>query len=212
MFKAKVIREPETIIEGIPELMDDEHPSENLLAETGTDTERVERLAYEKGFKEGERAGYEVGLKKAEALIERLNSAIIEIEKYRNALHQSLQEKVLSLTMAVARRIIKEEIKSRKDLMVELIKEAVKRIEPSETLLIRLHPSLRDIIEKMNNIESLHESIKIEIDPALTDVSARVSTSEQDVPLDVDFLVEGLMEQLKEKLLSNETGNSRGVD
>ncbi|RME64640.1 MAG: hypothetical protein D6778_07585 [Nitrospirae bacterium] len=212
MFKAKVINQPDNLIEGIPELVSVDDTSGTFLTETGTDEERIEKLAYEKGYKEGEKAGYEVGLKKAESLLRRLEEVLREIEAYKAGLQETIQEKVLSLTRAVAEAVIKEEIKARQNLMVELIKEAVRKIEPSETLYIKLHPSLKEIFEKMDGLEGLHETVKIEIDPSLTEASAKVSTQEQDVPLDIGSLVEGLMEELKERLLSNETGHSRRGD
>ncbi len=212
MFKAKVIRGAVSLTEGMPELPSDEvHGEIPLTEEAGTDMEKLQRQAYERGYHEGEKAGYEVGLKKAEALIERLKDLLREVEGYRKGLQEKLQEQVLRLTTSVAGAILKEEIKARKALMVELIKEAARKLEPSGPLQIRVHPLLRDIIERVDGLEGLHESVKVEVDPSLKELSARVGNTEQVAPLDIDALVQGLMEELKERMLRDESGHSGRV-
>ncbi len=205
MFRAKVIKTPEGLTVGMPEL---DVPSRQALTgtESGSEVERKEKEVYEQAYREGERAGYEVGLRKAEVLIEKLKEAVEEVQRYRDQYVDNLESMVFSLSMAVARAVLKEEVVARVELMKYLIKEAIRRMEPTGQITIKLHPVLKDIVDLYGKeLAELQETIKVEIDPSLPEPSALVSTQQQEVPLDMDTLVMNLVEELKEELSESET-------
>lgn len=129
--------------------------------------EEVEREAYERGFAVGERAGIEMGEQKAGLLLERLEGIISEVTALKSELIRELEPQVIDLATTIARRIVIEEITVRPEVIVNIAKEAMKKIERTGRIHIRLHPRLHDLFMRLRpELLEIHPDIVFDVDPA----------------------------------------------
>src|SRR5690349_20277462 len=66
----------------------------------------IEREAFANGYAQGERAGFEAGAHRAEAMLRRLAGTIDELTTVRRAMINQTERQLVQLALAVARRIV----------------------------------------------------------------------------------------------------------
>ena len=102
-----------------------------------TDRE-IEEKAYAKGFARGEKAGIESGNEKIESVVNSINQGLSELIKIRQDIYLETEQEVVKLAMAIARKIVCNEIRVNKDTIVNVVKEAVKKVEGNEKVKVKL--------------------------------------------------------------------------
>lgn len=100
----------------------------------------LERDAFTKGHAQGERAGLEAGGARAEAMLRRLAATLEEIGTLRDEMMRQTEQQVVTLALAIARRVLHREASIDPELAGALAHVALERIGPSSPAVIRLHP------------------------------------------------------------------------
>ncbi len=198
MSKAKILKDPPISEYGMPAFEGKDGYREPFQSDRpGLSLEEIEREAYEKGFQAGEKAGFEVGEKKAELLIRGLEEALRGLGEFRSRLVDELSPRVFDLGVAVARRILRDELREHPEHLIHLIKEAVIKLERSGTVTIRIHPMLSELIEKHSDeIRAIHKDIKIEVDPSLSPSGPVIRGPDEVVFTDYEDQIDNLIEEL----------------
>lgn len=106
----------------------------------GLNDPEIERKAYEKGFAAGEEAGRILGLRKLDPTEKILLNLIEEVNHLKAEILEETQEDVLTIALAIAKRIIAQEIRENPEIIQTNIQRAIKKIGKTEKLVIRLHP------------------------------------------------------------------------
>jgi flagellar assembly protein FliH len=101
---------------------------------------KIEREAYEKGFRSGEEAGMEMGRKKMELQIQKFSEILEELTILREKIFLSVEENILELALAVARKVIHHEVRSEREVAINVVKAALKAAILSEKVTIKLNP------------------------------------------------------------------------
>jgi flagellar assembly protein FliH len=131
----------------------------------------TEKDGYMKGFSAGELAGKEQGLKEVEAQFKFLAELIENLKSLEAALIKSSQGDVIQLSLAVAKRIVHREIQQDPERLQEVIREAMEKMNQSETFLIRLHPNDQaTLAQKASSLFQEKEKLRklrFEADPKL---------------------------------------------
>ncbi|MEW6321168.1 MAG: FliH/SctL family protein [Acidobacteriota bacterium] len=100
----------------------------------------LERDAFAKGYAQGEKAGYEAGAKRADAMLRRLASTLEELSTLRASMIQQTERQMVQLALAVARRILRREAALDSDLVVAMARVALDRLGEQSSATVRLHP------------------------------------------------------------------------
>lgn len=131
----------------------------------------TERDGYLKGFSAGEKAGKEQGLKEVEAKYHFLTEMIGKLKTVEEDLINCAQAEVIQLSLAVAKRIIGEEIQKKPEKIQEFVREALEKMNPADKILIRLHPvdkaTLTQGVGAVIQEASKLKTIRFEADPGL---------------------------------------------
>ncbi|MEA3436145.1 MAG: FliH/SctL family protein [Thermodesulfobacteriota bacterium] len=153
-----------------------------LIDETSGETEEK---AYAKGFARGEKAGIKSGNEKIESVVNRINKGLSELTKMRQNIYLETEQEMVKLAMAIARKIVCNEIRINKNTVVNVVKEAVKKVQGSERVKVKL--SNKDfqfiksekpvIIDKITNIEN----VGFEIDDSISDGGCIIETESGDI-------------------------------
>lgn len=167
------------------------------------------REGFEKGYSEGYKEGIKTGEKQAKerflALEEELKreytQKISKLEKVLESLVEekekavlNLDKEILTLALAIAKKLVLKEIQVDRELTLNLIREALKYIAEGIEIKIKLNPEEMPYLER-EILKEITPSAKIafEPDPSVTKGSFFIET-----PLGV---VDGTLEKRWEKLL-----------
>ncbi len=125
---------------------------DNLETRSGTIPSEVDELdmqAYQKGFndgiekgtKEGEVAGFEHASKKLEPLLDGLQQALMQLGNLRQNTYRIIEQEVVELALAIARKVICREIEVDKEVVVCIAREALSKVEDPGRITIKMNPS-----------------------------------------------------------------------
>lgn len=100
----------------------------------------IERDAFTKGYAQGERAGNEAAVARADAMLRRLAQTIEELQALRGEVIHRTEQQVVELALAIARKVIQREASIDQDLLIAMARVALDRLADTTTASIRLHP------------------------------------------------------------------------
>lgn len=121
----------------------------------------IEKEAYEKAYAQGEKAGREIGEKKLSSAIGTFENIIAELTKTRNDFYSSHQEQLFSLALTIAKAVIHQEVLTNQELVIGVVRAALKYATECENIKIRLHPAdVERCIERRSEILKGFEGLK----------------------------------------------------
>jgi flagellar assembly protein FliH len=166
---------------------------------TGTHkSEEIERQGYEIGFSSGEKAGLEMGHQKAAVLLDKLDTIISEITSIKGNILRELEPQITQLAMTIARRIILDELSAKPEIMVGIVKEAMRKIERTGVITIKLNPSLYELFSKIKpQLLELHPDIVFDVDPSASVTGPLVIGPRQEVVTDIDVQLLNIAEDME---------------
>jgi len=100
----------------------------------------LERDAFAKGFAQGERAGLEAAAKRGDAMLRRLTQTLDEMTGLRARMIRETEQQMVSLALAVARRIIHREVSLDRDLLIAIARVALDRLGEDAKISVHLNP------------------------------------------------------------------------
>jgi flagellar assembly protein FliH len=111
--------------------------------------EDLEQAAFCRGFSDGEKKGYEQGerdgrdaaLKQLEPLLQSLRQILAELESFRQRESRNLEQELVELALAIARKVVGREVTVRPDTVAQLMHDAIGHLEHAGPLTIRLNPA-----------------------------------------------------------------------
>ena len=95
----------------------------------------------EKGALEGQTAGFEEATQKLQPVLDGLQQAILHLEQLRQKTYQSIEQEVVELALAIARKVICREVEVDKEVVVCVAREALKEVEDPGNIKIKMNPS-----------------------------------------------------------------------
>jgi flagellar assembly protein FliH len=119
-----------------PQILSEEKPVESV--EESIDVEQETRRAFEEAFAQGEKAGQEMGMKKMEPLIERLNQCLASFDSFKQELRGRVERFATVLALTFAESIVMKECTEHKEVTLSMIRKAMEACEESGECLVRL--------------------------------------------------------------------------
>lgn len=158
----------------------------------------IEKEAYAKGYAEGRRAGEESAAVEAAPLLEGLSAAIAGVEEFRGQVVREAEPQVVELAVAVARRILAGELSENPERIVEIVKEAIRRIERTGSVTIRVHPELSRVLSSLKGRSAEFQAeILLDVDPSVPPHGPIVTGGTEEVLTDVDEQIRVIMDELR---------------
>ncbi len=97
----------------------------------------IEEAAYRRGFESGEVVGRVEGQKTVEANHAILLPLITEVERLKEVVLSAAEHEIVKIALAAAKNVLRREMEN-PDLLLEYIREAIRKIGQAQTLLIRV--------------------------------------------------------------------------
>lgn len=171
-------------------------PSEDI----GGSLLKMEKEAYELGFKAGEKAGFDFGRQKAEVLFSGLAGLLDEISNLREGIYRRCENEMAELSLAIARKVIQTEIETRKDVVLGCVKTALKVVSAGGEVLVKVNPKDLEVLISNSSELARHGSgikgLKVEGDEAVSRGGCVIDTHYGEI----DSTIESVMSEIEEKL------------
>jgi len=159
--------------------------------------EEIQRQAYEEGFASGEKAGFAEGEQKAAVLIDSLHEILHTVAGFKEDLVDNLESQAVDLSITIARKIINEEVQTRPEVIVTMVKEALRRLQRSGTISIKINPVLHDMfMDKKAELMEVHSDITFDVNSSIAVAGPLVVSQIEEVVTDVESLLDNVIDEL----------------
>ena len=133
--------------------------SEAPPVDKGPSVEDIKESAFQKGFLEGKKVGFESGSKRADAVSQTLQQTLEQLRRMRSEIHQEIEKEVTQLALSIAKKIVCHEIKTSRETVACVAREALARVDNPSTIKIKLNPEdLRFIQETQSQFNRFLDS------------------------------------------------------
>ena len=165
---------------------------------SGQTHEDVLREAHLRGFEAGEKAGSESVLREAAPLLEGLRSAVDAVRALREQIAREAEPQAVALAVAIARRIVMEELSACPERIARIVKEAIRRIGRAGPVTIKVHPDLYNLLAGMKDeLAESRTEIHFHIDPSVSPSGPVVVGRSEEVLTDVDDQIRTIVDDMR---------------
>jgi flagellar assembly protein FliH len=178
------------------------------LIENKDETALLEQEAYEKGFAQGEKDGFEIGEKKARKWIENIENLFIELASLKKVIIKQSEKEILNIIFAVAEKIVHHEINSADRALNETIYQALNLAADKSKIVFRVNPEDYDLVERLKpelfvRIKEMRSMI-VNSDPSVTRGGCLLETCCGDIDASVESQLEKIHQCLEESYNGDE--------
>lgn len=171
---------------------------ENLLKSAQERAEMLEQEAYEKGFAQGKKDGFELGEKQAVKVIENIEKLFVEMDHLKLDILRHYEKDILELILSIAEKIIQHQVHSDEKAVRGSIFEAMNLAVDKSQVVFRVNPEDYDYVEKLRpdlfpKFKDL-KSITVNSDPSISRGGCYLET----VNGDVDATLETQLEKIRQ--------------
>lgn len=156
-------------------------------------TEDQARKKFEDAFIQGEKAGHEMGMKKVEQVVKRLNNYLTELGAFREKLLKQAEVFSVDLALVFTEALVLRDCSEHRDLVMDMAKRAFEICEDKCDIVIRVR---REDAELLSQNTMSH--IKIIPDDTLKEPGFIVETSFGDI----DGRISTQLEELRKEFLN----------
>lgn len=165
--------------------------AEKMIKEAELKVSEIEHEAYKKGYEAGREEGYKDGQAEVMRLIDRLGTVVSTAVDIRDQIINSSEKMMAEMILMIARKVIKDEIVERREVVINNIKEAIKRVKDRDRIDIRVNFADLDmttahkdeLIKMMESLKkvNIYEDSRVErggciIETDVGAIDARIST------------------------------------
>lgn len=164
---------------------------EKLVKEAELKVSEIEHEAYKKGYEAGREEGFKEGQAEVMRLIDRLGTIVSTAVDIRDDIIKSSEKMMTEMILMIARKVIKDEIVERREVVINNIKESIKRIKDRDRIDIRVNFADLDmttahkdeLIKMMESLKkvNIYEDSRVDrggcvIETDVGSIDARIST------------------------------------
>ncbi|MBI5849225.1 MAG: hypothetical protein HZB31_14980 [Nitrospirae bacterium] len=197
MSNARIFKGRDSVLFGMPSLERKTLRTEKGMTSSRQSIDEMERDAYEKGFAAGEKAGLEMGSQKAEVLLSRIERMVREIEQYRSRIIEEIEPQLVELSSEMAIKVIREELSIKPEIMVTIVKEAMRKLERTGPITIKMNPAVHELFKRLKpQLLEVHPDIIFDLDPSVVADGQVVIGASEEIVTDIDSQLGNIMEDM----------------
>ena len=110
---------------------------------------RLEKEAYEKGFEQGHKDGLDLERRQIEEKGKQIDALLGELQGLKSQLYSEAEGELLKLSIEIAKKILREEVKLDPRIIVQTIREAMTFLADKSLMRIAVHPDDMDEIKQL---------------------------------------------------------------
>ncbi len=132
-------------------------------------TAEAEKIAYDKGYKEGHELGYKTGTDEVTRLVDRLHLIITKTIERRNEIIEEAETQLINLVLMIAQKVIKVISENQKNVVINNVIQALRKVKGRGNVIIRVNladlelasshmKEFQNLVENVKNITVLEDS------------------------------------------------------
>ena len=161
-----------------------------------------EKQAYDQGFAQGEKDGYELGETRARKIIEKIESVYDEMTRLKSGLVREYEKDLLSTIFSIAEKVVHTHLSLNETAVKDNILAALDLVAEKREVTLKINPEDFEYVEKLRPelfTGNTHvKSIMITSDPAITRGGCRLETSNGDVDATIESQLKIIQQSLME--------------
>ncbi len=190
----------------------------NMIKDTQNElTQSVEeskKQGYELGFEEGVIQGKDHGWKEVESNIQQSSKLVEEAHQYKSSIIAEAEPFLVELSVAIARRIIGEELKCNEEVIISVVQQAMTRIENMKRVSLCVHPEQFHYIQKNREewlkIVSQEIEVKIILDRKVSFGSCLIRSDEGTIDAEIEVQLSNVKDELMSIALGSGSNDTVG--
>jgi len=157
----------------------------------------AEKEAYDRGCSEGRRDGIDQKNRELSLSSQSVAKLIRELEDLKKQILEDSEKEILDLAFLIAGKVIHKEVSTGREVILSVLRDAMRNMQESEGVRIRLHPGdYRHIIEVKPDFLERYGDISIEKDEGIGQGGAMIETNSGSVDARLDKQLNKIMESL----------------
>lgn len=213
MYSSNVFKDTMVLIDAEPFDLGVEHLEEILpekessAEDIGTRIEAMEREAYERGFKAGEKAGFEFGKQKAEYHFNGIEGLLNELEAFKSTLFAKCEKEMAELCLALAKKVIHREAEIKEDGVLDCLRAAMKAVVAGGEIVIKVNQKDLEIVNnsraELSRFCGGVKGMSVEADQGIARGGAIITTNFGEI----DATIETAVCEIEDKFRDAYSGN-----
>jgi flagellar biosynthesis/type III secretory pathway protein FliH len=154
--------------------------------------EEQARKVFDDAYAEGEKAGHEMGMRRAELVAKRLEKQLNEVVAFKQALEKKYERLAVDLALLFAEAVVLRECAGNREILAGMIKKALEACEERGEIVVRVRS------EDLRYVEGIGpDNVRLIADDALKEPGFVIETSLGDI----DGRISSQIEELKNALV-----------
>ncbi len=156
-----------------------------FIGETRENSDEIGQKAYVDGFAKGERDALESAKRIFEPPIKSLEKALLELERVKEEICFNAEKETVELALAIAKKIVGHEVMTNRELVLRVVKEALKKVADHDRITVRINPSDLEVCRnakfQLSDLIDNNESISFEEDDKIVRGGCVIETNLGDI-------------------------------
>jgi flagellar assembly protein FliH len=150
--------------------------AEQAPAASVADTVRLEKDAFDRGFREGEAAAARKAQEQLQSAIQAFAQTVSTLAAYKAKLRAEVEHELVSLALAIAQKIVRRELSVDSGLILAVVKACLEVLQNAEIYRLRLNP--QDLPAVAQYLQQRPARIELIPDSGITRGGALFETSQ----------------------------------
>jgi flagellar assembly protein FliH len=163
--------------------------------------DEIKISAFQQGFTEGEKVGFEAGIKRVDPLINSFKQGLEQLKNIRREIHQKIEKEVAQLALSIAKKIVCHEIKTTEETVVCVAREALSRVENPGKIKVKLNPAdlqfIQDTKSQLSHFLKDVESIRFEAEDSIQSGGCLIETDMGDIDARIEKQFQAIEESFQ---------------
>ena len=100
----------------------------------------AEQKAYDKGLSDGIRQGMELQKGESFKTLQAMTGIVTDVSELKKNILEHAEEQIIQLSLAIAEKVIHHEVTTNREVIQNVLRDAIKNIVDRENMKIRVHP------------------------------------------------------------------------
>jgi flagellar assembly protein FliH len=171
----------------LPEVNMTGHRAPAARPVTARQLEELQHEAREEGFQQGRREGLEAGKKDIKARVHELEALMQTLAKPLEQLDAQVEQELVQLALAVARQLIRRELKTEPGQVLAVVREAMASLPiAARNVRLHMHPEDAALVRESLSLGDNERGWTIVEDPALTRGGCKVSSDTSQIDASIE--------------------------
>jgi flagellar assembly protein FliH len=175
--------------------------TERPLEDKGPSVDDIKEAAFQKGFLEGKRVGFESGAKKADSVIDSLSQVLEQLVDLRQELYQEIEKEVTQLALSIARKIVCHEVKTTRETVTCVAREALSQVDNPGKIKIKLNPAdlqfVKDTQDQLSHFSNHVDKIRFEAEESIQSGGCLIETDRGDIDARIEKQFQAIEESFR---------------